>query len=323
MGETPSPEVSHITYGVAVAAETSKPKSEQEFTLRDVWTYPVKSMTGHTVASANLTDLGIAGDRYWALRSLEIGGIRGAKKIGKIMQFSARETVPGRPGEGVEIVLPDGSVVSSGQADVNERLSTALGHRVELQQLPANTDASLDHFRRGPATSDDAMRDLRDVFGREDGEPLPDFSAFPPVIAEFESPPGTHYDCWPLMIMTTSALHALRDALPGSNTDIHRFRPSLVVDTGDTPGHPEFSWTGRRARIGDEGSGAVVEFLSPCPRCVMTTREVRTGPGAGDILPADRAILRHIVRDLDQNLGVYAQVVSPGTVRAGDRFTFL
>lgn len=306
-----------------MATEPSKPMSEREFILREVWTYPVKSMTGHTVVSADLTELGLAGDRHWALRSLEIGGIRGAKKIGGIMLFAARETVPGRPGAGVEIVLPDGSVVSSDQIDVNERLSAALGHRVELQQLPVNTDESLDHFRRGPATGDDPVRDLRDVFGRDDDEPLPDFSSFPPVIAEFESPPGTHHDCWPLMVMTTSAMRALRDALPGSNTDIHRFRPSLVIDTGDTPGHPEFSWTGRHARIGSGGSGPVIEFVGPCPRCVMPTREVRTGPGRDDILPADRAILRHIVRDLQQNLGAYARVVTPGAVREGDAVSFL
>ena len=44
----------------------------------------------------------------------------------------------------------------------------------------------------------------------------------------------------------------------------------------------------------------------------MVTRRV------DDDLPADRAVLRHIVRDLDQNVGVYATVTTPGTVRAGD-----
>jgi MOSC domain-containing protein YiiM len=35
-------------------------------------------------------------------------------------------------------------------------------------------------------------------------------------------------------------------------------------------------------------------------------------------LPADRSVLRHIVRDLDQNVGVYATVVTPGTISVGD-----
>jgi MOSC domain-containing protein YiiM len=40
-------------------------------------------------------------------------------------------------------------------------------------------------------------------------------------------------------------------------------------------------------------------------------------------LPADRAILRHIVRDLDQNVGVYARVVEPGVIGEGDTLSFL
>lgn len=303
--------------------DATNPKQGQQFRLAQVWNYPVKSMAGGTVPTAELTELGIAGDRHWALRSLDIGGIRGAKKIGGIMLFGARETVPGQPAEGVEIQMPGGGTVRSGDADVNERISAALGHRVQLESLPVDSQSSLEHFRRGPATGDDPMQDLRDVFGREDDEPLPDFSAFPPVIAEFESPPGTHHDCWPLMVMTTHALREMQMSLPDSVIDINRFRPSLVVDTGDgdvvpgADGHPEFGWTGRTARIGDR---AVIEFLRPCPRCVMTTREARTSDGG--MLPADRAVLRHIVRELDQNLGVYARVVTPGRIAAGDHVTF-
>lgn len=278
--------------------------------IEQIWKYPVKSMVGGTVDEAELSLLGIVGDRHWAVRSLEIGGIRGAKKLGGLMGFAA-EFVDGTR---VRITLPDGSTVHSDDADVDARISAALGHDVMLESLPA--DGNIEHFRRGPSTGADPMTELRAVFGREEDEPLPDFSAFPPEVVEFESPPGTHYDCWPLMVMTTSALRALSDALPGSNVDVRRFRPSLVIDSGvaGETGHPEFSWTGRTAGIGD--GGARIEFLKPCPRCVMTTREVFGG------IPADRDVLRHIVRDLDQNLGVYARVINPGAIRTGDALSF-
>ena len=279
--------------------------------IEEIWKYPVKSMAGGTVDDAELSLLGIVGDRHWAVRSEEIGGIRGAKKIGGLMVFAAQFAA----GTRVQITLPDGSTVHSDDADVDARISAALGHRVTLVSLP--TDGNLDHYRRGPATGTDPMEELRGVFGREPDEPLPDFSAFPPVIAEFESPPGTHYDCWPLMVMTTSALRALQAALPGSNVDVRRFRPSLVIDIDGAQGHPEFSWTGRTATIGD--GGARIEFLRPCPRCVMTTREVASPSG---VIPADRSVLRHIVRDLDQNLGVYARIVDPGPIAAGDAVRF-
>jgi MOSC domain-containing protein YiiM len=49
----------------------------------------------------------------------------------------------------------------------------------------------------------------------------------------------------------------------------------------------------------------------------MVTRAV------GADVPADRSILRHIVRELDQNLGVYARVTKAGSVRVGDEVTLL
>ncbi len=262
-------------------------------------------MVGEQVPSAELSILGIVGDRHWAIRDLERGGIRGAKKIGALMQFSAQ-----RHNDDVMITLPDGTTVSSRDADVDAVLTTALGHQVSLESLP--TDNNLEHFRRGPGDFDDPMQELRAIFGRTQDEPLPNFAAFPPEVVEFESPPGTHYDCWPLMVMTTSAMDALRAALPSSVIDERRFRPSVMVETNDV-GHVEFSWKGKRAQMGT----AVVEFLDPCPRCVMVTQPVN------DNIGQDRDILRHIVRDLDQNLGVYARIVTPGVVNVGDAVTFL
>lgn len=262
-------------------------------------------MVGHTVDTIELSERGIVGDRHWAIRDLERGGIRGAKKIGELMQFSAIRT-----GDNVTITFPNGSTVQSTDKDINERLSDALQHRVQLDSLPVDNNA--EHFRRGPSDSNDPLTELRGIFGREEDEPLPNFAAFPPEVAEFESPPGTHHDCWPLMVMTTSALTALQEALPESNVDIKRFRPSIVVETSEH-GHPEFSWKGRTARIGS----ATVEFLDPCPRCVMITRRIN------DEIPEDRAILRHAVRDLDQNVGIYARVLTPGSVAVGDSLRFL
>jgi uncharacterized protein YcbX len=273
--------------------------------ISQLWTYPVKSMVGVSVESVELSSLGIVGDRHWAIRDLERGGIRGAKKIGELMQFTAH-----RKDNDVIITFPDGTQVSSADEDVNFMLSGVLGRNVLLESLPA--DNNLEHFRRGPSDSDDPLTELRGIFGREAEEPLPDFTAFPPEVAEFESPPGTHHDCWPLLVMTTSALQALTDAVPESQIDVLRFRPSIVVETNSGEGHVEFSWKGKTASLGT----AVIEFLDPCPRCIMITRKVN------DELPEDRAILRHVVRDLNQAVGVYARILTPGRVALGDALTF-
>ena len=251
--------------------------------IEQIWRYPVKSMVGGRVDSAEVGETGIVGDRTWAVRDQVRGGIRGAKVLGGLMQLSARYAGP--DGGPVVITLPDGRTVSTDDPDAAAVISAAIDHEVTLEPLHPPED--LEHYRRGAAYHDDPMEELRSIFGRTEDEPLPDLSAFPPVIFEHESPPGTYYDAFPLLLLTTSALRSLQEALPESAIDIRRFRPSVVVDTGDEPGHPELAWTERRIQI-------------------------------GDVTPRDRSILRHLVKDLGQNVGVYAKVVTPGTIRAGD-----
>ncbi len=270
--------------------------------LGSIWQYPVKSMIGGEVPSAIVHSLGLIGDRAWAIRDEVRGSVQGARRIGGLMRLAASSTDDG----GVTITLPDGSTVHSADGDVNEQLSTALEHPVTLWALQGADD--LDYYRRGAGDGDDMLADLRSIFGREGDEPLPDFSVFPPTIMEFESPPGSHVDAYPLMLMTTSSLRSLAEALPDSNPDIRRFRPNLVIDTGDAPGHPEFDWVGREVCIGITR----LQISAGCPRCVMITREI------GAEIPTDRAILRHVVRDLNQNVGVYATVIEGGSITVGD-----
>jgi uncharacterized protein YcbX len=272
----------------------------------EIWQYPVKSMVGRTVDRADVAPQGLVGDRTWAARDQVRGGIRGAKVLGGLMQLSARYVDgDGATGGAVAITLPDGSTTRTDEGDVDARVSAAIDHEVVLEQLRPADD--LDHYRRGEAYHDDLMDELRSIFGREADEPLPDLSQFPPEIIEYESPPGTYHDVHPLLLVTTSALRSLAEALPDSAIDVRRFRPSLVVDTGDAPGHPERDWIGRRLAIGD----VEVDVVGGCPRCVMVTRQV------DDALPQDRTILRHIVRDLGQDVGVYATVATPGAVAVG------
>lgn len=279
--------------------------------VQQLWRYPVKSMVGETVERVDLTELGIEHDRAAGRRGTSNGVASVARnKIAGLMRCAAKATAG--PGGEAAITLPDGSVVSTRDPAVHDRVSAAIGHPIHLEPLRPASD--IEHYRRGPADSEDVMEELMGIFGREDGEPLPDFSIFPEVVLEFESPPGTYYDVFPLLLMSTSALAALSAALPESAVDVRRFRPSIVIDTPGADGHPEFGWAGRRARIGH----AEIQFTDPCPRCVMVTREIDTQSP-----PTDRAVLRHVVRDLDQNVGIYATVVTPGKVSVGDTLELL
>jgi uncharacterized protein YcbX len=259
------------------------------------WRHPAKSMQGETVGELIVGPLGVRGDRVWAVRD---DGIRGAKKIGGLMALKARfltEPTAAEPAPPIEITLADGTTVRSGDADVDAVLSKALDHEVTLCSIQPPED--LDHYRRGAPSSDDFDAEVRGIFGRLPDEPLPDFTPFLHVL-EFESPPGTYVDAYPLHVLTTQTLE-------WTGADVRRFRPNLVVDSGGDDRFPE--------RVGDE---VVLDVNYDCPRCVMITR-----PFAD--LPQDRDLLRKVVREADQNVGVYANVVTGGTVRPGDEVRLL
>lgn len=276
-------------------------------TVSEIWRYPVKSMQGERLPEVTVGERGLPGDRAWAVRDEVRGGIRGAKKIPALMQCAA--TYPQAPqgdrAPAAEIRLPDGSRFLADAPDAAARLSAALDHPVTLWPLlPAD---ALDHYRRGRADHDDLEVELRAVFGRQPDEPLPDLMAFPPEIFEFESPPGTYFDAFPLLVMTTASLRRLQSLVPDSAVDVRRFRPNLLIETPPgVEGFVEAAWAGRRIRIG----GATLEAAIPCPRCVMITHPFAE-------LPKDPAVLRAVVRDAGQNLGVYATVVGAGAVEVG------
>ncbi|HLF98855.1 MAG TPA: MOSC domain-containing protein [Acidimicrobiia bacterium] len=281
--------------------------------VSSVWRYPAKSMMGDAFDALVLGEAGVIGDRGWAVRDEVRGGIRGAKKIGSLMRLHARyleEPEVGKPVPAIEITTPDGDRVRSDDADVNDRLSAFLDHPVSLWPLQPPTD--LDHYRRGAADSDDLMTELMGIFGREPGEPLPTFEGLPmDVLMEYESPPGSYFDAFPILLVTNRSLASLAEFAPGSSFDPRRFRPNVVIDTetngANEASFPEQEWIGRRVTVGE----VEFEVTATCPRCVMVTRDF------GD-LPEDRQVLRTIVKHADQNVGVYATVVRPGTIRAGD-----
>jgi uncharacterized protein YcbX len=278
--------------------------------VESVWRFPAKSMMGDRFSSLPLDERGVVGDRGWAVRDEVRGGIRGAKKIGGLMRLHARylaEPQPGGSPPPIEITSWDGRCIRSDAEDVNERLSQLLDHPVTLCPLRPATD--LVHYRRGAPDTDDFDSELRAIFGRESNEPLPSFEGFPlDVLIEYESPPGTYFDAFPIHIVTDRSLESLSLLAPGSEFDVRRFRPNVVVAVerqvqGD---FPEQTWLGRKLQVGD----VELEVAVPCPRCVMVTREFAN-------LSADRQVLRTIVRHADQNVGVYANVVRPGRLEAG------
>jgi uncharacterized protein YcbX len=265
-------------------------------------------MAGESLHAVTLNQRGIPGDRAWAIRDEIRGGIRGAKKFPELMRMSARyEQPPSESGSSpAEIILSNGAKAGTGDVDINKKLSSALGHSVTL--WPLMPEDALEHYRRGPPGHDDMDTELRAIFGRTQDEPLPDLSIFPKELAEFESPPGTYFDAFPLTLMTTQSLHTMQQRAPDSNFDVRRFRPNLLIDSSSSKPFPELDWIGKTVTIGE----AVLDITFHCPRCSMTTRGF-------DDLPEDPTIMRALVREAEGNLGVYATVRQPGKITVGDK----
>jgi|LNFM01.1.fsa_nt_gb uncharacterized protein YcbX len=276
--------------------------------VRELWRFPVKSMQGGTVPAALVTPQGLVGDRAWAMRDDQRQEIQWAKRYPQLMLCSARYRAEPVAGEvtPVDITFPDGSVIGSDDPAVHRKLSELCGTPASLWPLqPAGNPDFYKRYKPDPAQW---AVEIGEAFAREPGEPQPDFAQFPAVLIDYVSVPGTFFDNEELHLLTTASLTAMQAVNPGADWDVRRFRPNLFIETPPgVAGQIEQGWIGMTLRIGD----ATLQVSAPTPRCGMTTRP----QGA---LPFDKTILRTIVREGDQNLGVGAHVTVPGRIRAGD-----
>jgi uncharacterized protein YcbX len=130
---------------------------------------------------------------------------------------------------------------------------------------------------------------------------------------------GAFHDLAPIHLITTGTLAHLRALAPGSDWDVRRFRPNLLLDTGsDAEAFEEDALLGSGL---EAPSGLELRVGLPTPRCVVPTR-------AQDDLPADPGILRTLVERHRIDLGpfgrlgcagAYAEIASAGRLRTGDR----
>ena len=258
-----------------------------------LWRYPVKSMMGEELNASEVTERGLIGDRQFALRDRETGKVVGAKnprKWGNFFDFRAAFVEPPQAGSSmppVQITLPDGSITTSAEDDLEETLSRALGREVTFEEAQARAEG---------AKAEEYWPDMEGLDYRD-------------TVTDFELPEGTFFDLAVVHLLTTATLDRLRELYPAGRMEVRRFRPNIVVSTGpEEEGFVENNWIGRTVSIGDE---VRLRVSGACPRCVMITLP------QGD-LPKDSGILRTAAQSNDANVGVYADVVKGGTVRRGD-----
>jgi hypothetical protein len=263
-----------------------------------LWRYPVKSMMGEELNAAEVTDRGLVGDRRFAVVDATTGKVAGAKNPrtwGNFFDFRAAYVEPPQRGSKqptVRMTLPDGTVVTSDQPDLTQTLSKALGRKVAFAEADSGEESAR-------ATAEEYWPDMDGLDYRD-------------TVTDWELPAGTFFDLAVVHLLTTATIDRLRELYPEGRFEVRRFRPNIVVSTGqDQQGFVENDWIDGTIAIGDE---VRLRISGPCPRCVMTTL------AQGD-LPKDAGILRTAAQHNQANVGVYADVIAGGTLRRGDPVT--
>ncbi len=249
----------------------------------ELWRYPVKSLRGQGLREMTVTADGVLGDRAYAIRELKYGAILSAKMLPSMLALRSCWAVePGAEEPGiVRIEMPDGTTVEGDLAQAAEILSARLALAVRLERT-----------RSGPLSNDDI-------------EAIRKGEAF--------LTPWKFFDEGPVHLLATGTLkhlQALEASEAGeSDFDPRRFRPNILIDTGDnTGGFIEDRWLGGILEIGDT---VRIADMWPAIRCSMVTHPQEE-------LPYDPAILRAAAQHHQAYVGIFAAARVPGVIRVGD-----
>ena len=202
----------------------------------EIWRYPVKSMLGEPLESADVDVNGIEGDRRWAVVDAETGVSLSAKRYANLLQCQAR-TENGA----VKVALPDGREFDAGTAELAESLSELLGRRVATRA--ADAVSTIKH-------------EFPEAVTEGEGDPF----LWEPGTAAF-------FDLSPLHLITTATLDQLNQLRADSEFHRARFRPNFLVEADET-GFVENAWVNRDIRIGQ----VICRVFDLTKRCVMVAR---------------------------------------------------
>lgn len=127
----------------------------------ELWRYPVKSLQGERLETAQIGPEGIEGDRQWALFDVDTGLGLTARRMPDLLFGTSRLHADGN----VEVVLPDGTVT-----DDDSVLSDWLGRQVELRRAAALSEGAHGPTYESPVDDEAPDHDQWDLW---EGAPGP------------------------------------------------------------------------------------------------------------------------------------------------------
>lgn len=250
-------------------------------TLTGLFLYPVKSLRGCAVPSAEVDALGLIGDRRFLV-------------VDETGRFLTQRT------------LPRMALIATALDPTHLTLSVPSAPSIRISRAPDPT-APL-----RPVSVWKSENLLAEDCGSEAAAVLSDFlsvrcrlvrigAAFTRPILKATARPGdtvTFADAYPLLLISEASLADLNDRVVERGEDplpMDRFRPNLVV--AGCPPFAEDTWP--RFRIGD------VTFRSggPCARCIMITTDQATAERGKEPLRTLATYRRDAIDPTDVNFG--------------------
>lgn len=262
-----------------------------EVTLRALHVYPIKSCRGIAVEAIELDAHGVRGDREWMIVDGE-GGFLTQRQHPELARL-----VPRFVGSELELSVGEGG---------QERVLGCTGG-VDREVIPVRVWKS-------ELLAERENHDLNEALSAFLGRPVSlvrhgKSSSRPVIFAGEDRGAFTKFtDSFPVMMASRASLRDLNTRLEVP-VDMDRFRPNLEID--DLAPFQEEGLAG----LESEG-GLPFDFGHGCSRCVVITRDQRTGEDRGPEPLATLANERR--RDGKVYFGVHLLPRSAGRLRVGE-----
>jgi uncharacterized protein YcbX len=267
-------------------------------TLTDLFIYPVKSLRGCRVESADLDGLGLVGDRRFLV-------------VDPAGRFMTQRTLPRMAL--IETALTADSLTLSAPGAGSVSVARASDPAAPLRTVSVWSSAGL----QAEDCGEESSRWLS-TFLDTPSRLVRAGAAFKrPVLKPGKARPGdqvTFADAYPLLVISAASLADLNDRLISRGEEavpMDRFRPNLVVSKCQP--YAEDTWT--RFQIGR------IEFRAggPCARCIMTTTDQATAERGPEPLRLMSTYRRDAADPTHVNFGqnLFHETKS-GTLRVGD-----
>ena len=215
------------------------------YTISALYVYPIKSMAGIALQSAQITETGFAFDRFWML--VDEGGQFITQREFPIMALFKLQFVE----EGIEVTFNGESITVCKEPQGTENIECQIWEDTLIALKEPSKISKWFSKHLGISVSLVRLADHSNRYVKR------------------HAPAKVHFpDSSPYLVIGEASLHLLNEKL-NNPVEMDRFRPNIVFHGGEP--HDEDTW--KRIQIG----GSFFKSTKACPRCTVTTINQRTG----------------------------------------------